>query len=78
MLIQYVVDTKASFDSNNKPKDPNTDEAIPYVKKVILAAILRQYIDRESRISSNRNIIYGIIWGQFTPGIQSASKGNED
>ena len=44
----------------------------------ILATILRQYIEIEAILVSNMNKIYGIIWGQCTPGLQSVFKGNED
>ena len=36
-----------------------------------MAEVVRQYIDREAILYSNMNIIYGIIWGQCTSGIQS-------
>ena len=44
MLIQDLVNPKAYFDANNKPKDLTTDEANYEVKKETLAARARQYI----------------------------------
>ena len=44
----------------------------------ILDTIVREYIEIEAILVSNMNIIYGIIWGQCTPGLQSHLKVNED
>ena len=43
-----------------------------------MAERVRQYIDREAQLVSNMNKLYGIIWGQCTPGLKSVLKGNED
>ena len=48
------------------------------VKKDIPSKRTRQYIEMETRLVSNMNKIYGIIWGQCTPGLQSVLKENED
>ena len=69
---------KDYFNTKNEPKDLNKYEEKSEVKKSILAARVRQYIDREARFVSNTNTIYGIIWGHFTTGLQSILKGNED
>ena len=54
---------KASFDTKNEPKYLYKDEAKSEVKKAILDAIVRQYIDRDAILVSNMNKIYVIIWG---------------
>ena len=78
MLIQYLVDPKASFGANNEPKYLTSYEANYEVKKLILATIVRQYIERESILTPKINRIYCIIWGQCTPGLKSVLKVNED
>ena len=40
-------DPKSSLDTKNEPKDLNEAEAESEVKKSILAAKVRQYIERE-------------------------------
>ena len=42
MLIQYLLDTKSSFDANNESKELTPDKASSEVKKEILAARVRQ------------------------------------
>ena len=49
VLVQEMEDTKDSFDTKNEPKDLNEAEANSEVKKYILAARVRQYIEREAR-----------------------------
>ena len=66
---------KAYFDSRNKPKYLNEAEAKYEVKVDILDARERQYIEIEARLVSNMNKIYGIVWGQCNPGLQSVLKG---
>ena len=78
VLVKDMESLKASFDTKNEPKDLNESEAKSEVKKAILDTIVRQYIDREARLVSNTNNIYGIIWGQCTTGLPSVSEGNED
>ena len=68
--------SKASLDAKNEPKYLDETEANYEVQKAILAARVRQYIERWARLVSNMNKIYCIIWGQCTPGIQSVLKGN--
>ena len=71
-------DPKDSFSTKNEPKDLNKDEAKSEVKKYILAARVRQYIEREVRLVSKMNKIYFIIWGKCNTGLQSVFKVNED
>ena len=78
MVIQHLVDPKSSLNANNEPTDPTTYDARSEAKKAILVARVRQYIERDSRIASNMNIIYGIIWEQYTPGLQWILKRKED
>ena len=78
MLIQDLVYPKAYFDANNEHKYLTSDEGKYEVKKVILYPRVRQYIEREARLGSKINKIYSIIWGQCTPGLKLALKGNED
>ena len=61
VIIQDLVDPKYTFDANNEPKDLTLDEEKYEAKKAILAVRVRQYIEREARLASNMNIIYGII-----------------
>ena len=63
MLIQDLVDPKTSFDAKNERKYITSYKEKSVVNKSILAATLRQYIDREARFVSNMNKIYVIIWG---------------
>ena len=70
MLIQDVVDPKATSNAKNEPKYLTSYEAKYKVNKAILAEIVRHYIEREARLGFNMNKIYGIIWVQFTLGIQ--------
>ena len=63
-------DPKAIFDTKNELKYLNETGANYEVKKAIIAARVRQYIEREVRLVSNMNKIYGIIWGQCTLGLQ--------
>ena len=74
MLIQDLVDPKASFDANNEPKELTPYEARSDVKKTIMDARVSQYIYRESIPASNMNRIYGIIWGKCNSGLQSLLK----
>ena len=76
-LVQDMEDPKSSFDIK-KSKYLNETEAKSEVKKYRMAARVKKYIEREARLVSNMNTIYGIIWGQCTPGVQSVLKGNED
>ena len=78
MLIQYLVDPKAYFYTNNKPKDLTPDEENYEAKKAILAARVRHYIEKEAKLVSNMRNNYSIIWGQCTTGLQSVLKGNAD
>ena len=78
MLTQGLKKPTYLFDTNNKPKDLTTYEARSEVYKAILASRVRQYIEREEIINYNTNVIYGFIWGQYTPGLQSVLNGNED
>ena len=78
MLIQYLKYPKYFSGVNNNPKYLNADKARSEAEKEILTEILRHYIEREERISSSMNIIYGIIWVQCTPGIKSVLKSNEE
>ena len=57
MLTQDLLDSKDSFDSNNKPNNLTSDEENSDVKKSILSARVRQYIKREERIAPNMNIM---------------------
>ena len=75
-LVQNMEDPKASFNAKNEPKYLNKAVSKSEVKKAILATRVRQYIQRKSRLFSNMNKIYGIIWGQCTPRLQSVLKGN--
>ena len=77
VLIQDLKDPKTFFGANNEPKDITIDEKSSEVNEAILAARLRQYIKREARLSSNMNIIYGIIWVQWNPGLKSVLKVNK-
>ena len=70
-------DPKASFDTNNEPKDLIEAEAKSEIKKSILDTIVSKY-ERGARLVSNMNKIYGIIWGQCTPGPQSVLNRNND
>ena len=70
-------DIKDPFDNKKEPKYLNETEAESEVKKAILAATVRWYIETEARLVSNMNRIYGIIWRQCTSGIHSVLKGNE-
>ena len=47
VLVQDMEDSKASFDNKNEPKDLNKTQVESEVKTSILAAIVRQYIERE-------------------------------
>ena len=78
MIIQDLVDPKASFDANNEPKNLTSDEAKSELKKAILAARVSQYIEREASLASNINIFCGIIWVQCTLGIQLLLNVNKD
>ena len=78
VLVQDINDPKASFDTKNEQKYLNETEAKSEFKKAILATKLRQYIERDLILVSNMNNIYGIIWGQCTPGLYSVLKVNED
>ena len=69
MIVQDLKDPKYFSDYNNNPKELNTEEARSEVNKAILNVILWQYIARETRLVSNMNRIYGIIWRKFTLGI---------
>ena len=62
-------DTKASF-YTKKSKHLDETVAKSEFKKAILVARVRKYIEREVRLVSNMNKIYGIIWGQCTLGLQ--------
>ena len=55
-------DTKSSFGTKNEPKGLNEIEAKSKFNKSILDARVRQYIYSESRLVSNMNKIYGIVW----------------
>ena len=46
MIMQDLVNLKAYFDTNNKPKYLTTDEAKSEVKKSILVSKVRQFIER--------------------------------
>ena len=59
-------------------KDLNENEAKYEVKRAILDARVRLYIEREARLVSSMNKIYGTIRGQCNPGLKSVLKGNED
>ena len=78
VLVQDTKNPKASFETKNEPTHLNEAEANYDVKKAILASRVRYCIYREARLVSNMNKIYGIIWGQCTPGLQSVLKGNEE
>ena len=67
-------DPKAYLDTKNETKYLNEAEAKSRFKKYVLAERGRQYIEREVILVSNRNKIYGIIWGYCTPGLQSVLK----
>ena len=54
-------DPKAIFNTKNELKYLNETGANYEVKKAIIAARVRQYIEREVRLVSNMNNIYGII-----------------
>ena len=77
MLIQDLEDNKYFSYCNNNPKSLNIEEVRSEFNKVILEIRVRRYIERESRLASNINRIYVIIWGQCTLGIKSVIKGNE-
>ena len=70
VLVQDMEDPKAYFNIKNEPKYLNKTEAKSEVKKGILSAIVRQYIEKYSSLVSN------IIWGQCNTGIKSVLKGN--
>ena len=57
MLTQDLLDSKDSFDSNNKTNNLTSDEEKSEVKKPILSARVRQYIEREEILAPNMNII---------------------
>ena len=71
-------DPKDSFDTKNDPKYLNEAEAKSKFKIVILAARVRLYIERDARLVSSMNKMYGTIQGQCNPGLKSVLKGNED
>ena len=63
VLVQEMGYLKSSLDTKNKLKYLNEAEAKSEVKKAILTAIVKQYIEREAILVSNTKTIYGIIWG---------------
>ena len=69
-------DPKACFVTKNEPKHFDETEAKSEVKKDILSARVRKYIYREKRLVANMNKIYGIMWVECTPGLQSVLKVN--
>ena len=70
VLVQDMEDPKDFFDTKNEPKDQDETEEKSEVKKYILDSRVRQYIERKAILVSKINKIYGIIWGQFTKGLQ--------
>ena len=46
VLVQYLEDPKANFDTKNEPKALNKAEAKSEVKKVMLVKRVRKYIER--------------------------------
>ena len=69
---------KTSFASKKYPQYLHEAESKSEVKKAILPTSVRQYNDIEVRLVSNMKNIYGIIWGQCTPGLKSVLKVNKD
>ena len=61
VFVQDMEYPKASFDTKNEPKYVNETETRYKVKKSILAARVRQYIERYSRLVSNMKKMYVII-----------------
>ena len=76
VLVQHMEDPKASFYTKNEPIYLNKAGAKSEVKKYILNSIIRQYIEREVRLVSNTQKMYGIIWGQCNSGLRSVLKEN--
>ena len=70
LLVQYIEDPKAPFDTNNEPKYLNETEAKSEFKKYVLDERVRKYIEREARLVSSMKKSYGIICGYCTPGLQ--------
>ena len=44
------------------------------LEKKIIELALKRYVDREEIIKENMNKIYGIVFGQCTPSLQSVMK----
>ena len=55
-------DPKAFFDTKNELKYLNETGSKSEVKKAILAARVRRYIEREVRLVSNMKTNYFIMW----------------
>ena len=77
VIIQDLMDPKASFDAINEPKYLTPYDSKSEAKKAIPDSILRQYTEREAIFVSNMNNIYGIIWGKCTLGLQSFTSKTE-
>ena len=63
MVIQYMKDPKPLLDFKPKPNDLTKEKEKSEFNEEIVAVIVRQYIEREARLSLSMNNIYDIIWG---------------
>ena len=67
-----------TFEEDNMPEDLDEKESKSILKKKIIELPLTRYMDREEQIKENPNKIYGVVFEQCTPSIQSLMKGVPD
>ena len=77
-VVIEMEDQIKTFEENNMPEDLDEEEAKCTLKKKILELALTRYINGEEKIKLNMNKIYGILFRQCTPSLQSVMKGVPD
>ena len=77
-VVTNMEDPMKTFEEDNMPEDLDEKESKSILKKKIIELPLTRYMDREEQIKENPNKIYGVVFEQCTPSIQSLMKGVPD
>ena len=70
-------------DDENVPKDTYDDatddeSSDNIIQSLVIKELVKNHINRLTKLDMNKMKLYGLIWGQLTTGLQEVIKGDED
>lgn len=76
-ILSNLQDPQKSVE-NHEPTELTAEEAKSEVKRWMKQEKVKQHIKRLNILSTNKEKLYALIWGQFSTGLQEVLKGEED